>query len=343
MLTTKTLFAMFAMVQLSLVGCSKESSSTGSGSGGTAASATGATGTTGESTPAKATKNLTFALVSHANAGDKFWDVVKNGEEQAGKDLGVKVTYQGSGDPQKQAQLIDVAVSQKVDGLIVSMANPEALRPSIQKAVQAGIPVITINSGAEKSAELGAMTHVGQTEKVAGEAAGARLAKKGLKHVLCIIHEAGNVGLEERCAGAKRTLEGGKVVNLQVSVSDLASATSTIAAKLQSDPSIDGALTLNNAVAGAAVNAIAQANRPTVALATFDVDATILQNISAGKIFFAIDQQPYLQGYLPVTFLNLYRMNGTTVGGGQPVLTGPGFIDKANAELVQKYIQQGAR
>ncbi|HWL87775.1 MAG TPA: sugar ABC transporter substrate-binding protein [Polyangiaceae bacterium] len=329
---------MFALFQIALVGCNRESSAVaGAGTSTTGASANGA------AEPAKPAKNLTFALVSHANAGDKFWDVVKNGEEQAGKDLGVKVTYQGSGDPQKQSQLIDAAVSQKVDGLIVSMANPEALRASIQKAVQAGIPVITINSGAEKSADLGAMTHVGQTEKIAGEAAGARLAKKGLHHVLCVIHEAGNVGLEERCAGAKQSLAGGKVDNLQVSVSDLASATSTIAAKLQSDTTIDGALTLNNAVATAAVNAIAQAKRPTVTLATFDVDATVMSNIASDKILFAIDQQPYLQGYLPVTFLNLYRTVGTTVGGGQPVLTGPGFIEKSNVEQVQKYAQQGAR
>ena len=333
--TTKTLFAMFAL-SLSMVGCSKDEAP----AAGTPGAATGTAGATSE--PSKAAKNFTFALVSHANPGDKFWDVVKNGEEQAGKDLGVKVTYQGSGDPQKQAQLIELAVTQKVDGLIVSMANPEALRASIQKAVQAGIPVITINSGAEKSADLGAVTHVGQTEKIAGQAAGAKLAKKGLKHVICVIHEAGNVGLEERCAGAKQAL-GAQVDNLQVSVSDLASATSTIAAKLQSDPSIDGALTLNNAVAGAAVNAITQANRPTVTLSTFDVDANILSNIASGKILFAIDQQPYLQGYLPVTFLNLYRTNGTTVGGGQPVLTGPGFIDKSNVEQVQKYVQQGAR
>ncbi|WP_394824256.1 sugar ABC transporter substrate-binding protein [Pendulispora albinea] len=334
MLTTRTIFATIAL-SLSMAGCSKESSPV---------AGAGASTSTGASEPSKAAaaKSATFALVSHANPGDKFWDVVKNGEEQAGKDLGVKVTYQGSGDPQKQSQLIDLAVSQKVDGLIVSMANPEALRSSIQKAVQAGIPVITINSGAEKSAELGAITHVGQTEKIAGQAAGARMAKKGLKHVICVIHEAGNVGLEERCAGAKQAL-GAQLDNLQVSVSDLASATSTIVAKLQSDPSIDGALTLNNAVAGAAANAIAQSNRTNVTLSTFDVDANILANIASGKILFAIDQQPYLQGYLPVTFLNLYRTNGTTVGGGQPVLTGPGFIDKGNVEQVQKYVQQGAR
>ncbi|WP_394829789.1 sugar ABC transporter substrate-binding protein [Pendulispora albinea] len=290
----------------------------------------------------KPASTLTFALVSHANAGDKYWDVVKNGEEQAGSDLGVKVTYHGSGNPQKQAQLIDLAISQKVDGLIVSMANPEALRASIQKAIQAGIPVITIDSGVEKSTELGALTHVGQMEKIAGHAAGERLVKKGIKRVVCVIHEAGNVGLEERCAGAKEALNG-QVENLQVSISDLASATSTMAAKLQSDPSVEGMLTLNNALATAAVNAVVRANRPTVALATFDVDGNVLASIEGGKILFAIDQQPFLQGYLPVVFLKLYRTNGATVGGGQPILTGPGFIDQSNVEQVRKFALQGVR
>lgn len=326
--------ASLAFCALALAACGKESKD-----GKEKENAPAATAAVSEAV--KPTKELTFALVSHANAGDKYWDVVKTGEEQAGKDLGIKVSYQGSGNPQKQAQLIDAAVSQKVDGLIVSMANPEALKSSIEAAVHAGIPVITIDSGVEKSAEYGALTHIGQMEKIAGHAAGERLAKKSLKHVICVIHEAGNVGLEERCTGAKESL--GKLEHLQVNISDLTSATATIAAKLQADSSIDGVLTLNNAVATAAVNAAERANRPTVTLATFDIDANVLSSISNGKIFFAIDQQPFLQGYLPVSFLKLYKMNGTTVGGGQPVLTGPGFIDKANVEQVQKFVQQGMR
>ena len=120
----------------------------------------------------EAASDLSFAVVSHGSAGDKFWDVVKSGAEQAGEDLGVKVSYQGSGDPNQQSQLIDNAVSEKVDGIVVSMANPDALKEAIGKAVAAGIPVITINSGVERSKEFGALTHVGQTERIAGEAAG---------------------------------------------------------------------------------------------------------------------------------------------------------------------------
>lgn len=286
--------------------------------------------------------DATYALVSHASPGDAFWDVVKNGLEAAGEDLGVEVTYQGSGDPQEQSQFIDAAVSQQVGGLIVSMANPDALRASIEAAVAAGIPVITINSGADRSAEFGAITHVGQTETIAGQAAGERLAGEGLAHLLCVVHEAGNIGLEQRCAGAAETF-GGQVENLQVDVSDLAGATSTIAAKLQSDQSVDAILTLNSGVAGAAISATDQAGRADLPVATFDVDKTVLDAVAAGDVLFAVDQQPYLQGYLPVTMLHLYTTNGNTVGGGQPVLTGPGFVDADNVEQVAEYAEGGTR
>ena len=285
---------------------------------------------------------ITVAVVSHGAAGDKFWDVVKSGAEQAGKDIGAEVTYQGSGDPNQQSQLIDTAVSQQVDGIVVSMANPDALKEAIGKAVSAGIPVITINSGADKSAQFGAISHVGQTESIAGAAAGERMKNEGATKLVCVIHEAGNVGLEDRCAGAARTF-GGQVENLQVNVSDLNEAGSTIAAKLQSDSSVNGLLTLNNGVALAATQAIETAGRTDVKLGTFDLDADVLDAIKSDKILFAVDQQPYLQGYLPVVFLSLYKSNANTVGGGQPVLTGPGFVDKSNADQVGEYAGKGTR
>ncbi|HEX2497766.1 MAG TPA: substrate-binding domain-containing protein, partial [Actinomycetes bacterium] len=147
------------------------------------------------STPAGQGGDVTIAVVTHGSAGDAFWDVVKNGAEAAGRDLGVTVSYQGNGDPAQQSQLIDTAVSQGVDGIVVSMANPDALEESIKAAVAAGIPVITINSGADRSKEFGAITHVGQTETVAGAGAGEQLKAAGVTKLLCVIHEAGNVGL----------------------------------------------------------------------------------------------------------------------------------------------------
>jgi simple sugar transport system substrate-binding protein len=285
---------------------------------------------------------IKVAVVSHGSAGDKFWDVVKSGAEQAGKDIGANVTYQGSGDPNQQSQLIDTAVSQKVDGLVVSMANPDALKEAIGKAVSAGIPVITINSGADKSKEFGAITHIGQTESIAGAAAGERMKKEGVTKLICVIHEAGNVGLEDRCAGAAKAF-GGSVDNLQVNVSDLSAAGSRIAAKLQSDSSVNGVLTLNSGVAQAAAQAIQTAGRTNVKLGTFDLDTQVIDAIKSDKITFAVDQQPYLQGYLPVVFLSLYKSNANTVGGGQAVLTGPSFVDKSNADEVAKYADKGTR
>jgi simple sugar transport system substrate-binding protein len=282
------------------------------------------------------------AVVSHGAAGDKFWDVVKGGAEQAGRDIGADVTYQGSGDPNQQSQLIDTAVSQKVDGLVVSMANPDALKEAIGKAVSAGIPVITINSGVDKSKEFGAITHIGQTETIAGAAAGERMKAEGATKLICVIHEAGNVGLEDRCAGAAKTF-GGQVENLQVNVSDLSATGSTIAAKLQSDSSANGVLTLNSGVALAAAQAMQTAGRTNVKLATFDLDAQTIEAIKSGTITFAVDQQPYLQGYLPVVFLSLYKSNANTVGGGQPVLTGPSFVDESNADEVAEYAEKGTR
>lgn len=285
---------------------------------------------------------LTFAVISHGAAGDPFWAIVKNGAMQAGKDLHVKVTYQGSGVPQTQAQYIDAAVNQHVDGLIVSMANPDALKASILRAEAQGIPVITINSGEAESKAFGAITHVGQDETIAGKAAGARLKDEGVTKVLCVIHEAGNIGLQQRCDGAKQGLGGGKLETLQVDVNNLTAAQATIQAKLSSDPSIGAVLTLNPAVAMAAVAAEAGTSSK-AKIATFDLSGDVASAIEQGKILFAVDQQPYLQGYLPVQFLKLYVENANTVGGGEPVLTGPGFVTKQNAAKVARLAQQGTR
>ncbi|GAA3845609.1 sugar ABC transporter substrate-binding protein [Sphaerisporangium flaviroseum] len=280
-------------------------------------------------------------MITHGAPGDSFWDVVKNGAEAAGKQYGDKVTYQGDGDPAKQAQLIDQAISEKVDGLVVSMANPDALEEAIGKAVAAKIPVVTINSGADKSKEFGATTHVGQSEEVAGRGAGEQLKAEGVTKLLCVIHEAGNVGLDQRCGGATATL-GGTVERLQVDVSNLADATSKIKAKLQTDTSVNGVLTLNPAVAVAARDAIKDGGSK-AKLATFDLSADVVDAIEAGEVLFAVDQQQYLQGWLPITFLHLYKSNLNTVGGGLPVNTGPGFVTKDNAAQVAKLAQSGTR
>jgi simple sugar transport system substrate-binding protein len=287
-------------------------------------------------------RDLTIAVITHGE-GDTFWAVAKKGAEQAGKDMGVTVKYsESANDPQKQAQLIESAVTEKVDGIATSNPNTDALRDPIKKAVDAGIPVVTLNSGQGDFADLGAITHVGQDESVAGEAAGNRLAESAAGKLLCVVHEQGNTGLEERCAGAKKGF-GGDVENVQVKgVNDIATSTTELQSKLQSDKDVTAVLTLNPDIAVAARDAVQGASSD-AKLATFDLSGDVVKAIKAGEIEFAVDQQQYLQGYLPVVFLTLYNTNANTVGGGLPVLTGPGFVDKANAATVEQLAEEGTR
>jgi simple sugar transport system substrate-binding protein len=285
---------------------------------------------------------LTIAMVTHSDEGS-FWSVVKKGAQQAAKDEGVKLIWSPSNnDPQKEAQLIDAAVSQKVDGLAVSVPNADAIKGSLAKAKDAGIPIVTLNSGADQFKELGAITHVGQDEAIAGQAAGQRFKSEGVKKVLCIIHEQNNIGLQQRCDGVKQGF-GGDVTNLQVKgTADISTTQTEVRSKLQSDKSYDAVIALNPDIASATAGAIKGASSD-AKLATFDLNPDVIKRIKAGDIEFAVDQQQYLQGYLPIVFLKLFKTNANTVGGGQPVLTGPGFVDKTNVDTVAKLAEQGTR
>ena len=300
--------------------------------------------TTGGSSTVNLTQgsNLTFAMVTHSDEGS-FWSVVKKGAQQAAKDEGVKLIWSPSNnDPQKQAQLIDAAISQKVDGLAVSVPNYDAIKDSLAKAKAAGIPIITLNSGVDQFKEIGAITHVGQTEELAGEAAGQKLKAAGVKKVLCVIHEQNNIGLQQRCDGVKKGF-GGPVTNQQVKgTADIATTQTEIKSKLQADKSYDMVIALNPDIAEAAKAAIKGASS-SAKLATFNDSPNVIKDIQAGNIEFAVDQQQYLQGYLPIVFLKLYKDNLNTVGGGRPVLTGPGFIEKSNAAQVAKLSDAGTR
>ncbi len=313
---------------LVLTGCGSNSSSTPNAD----SSSTGG---------AAASSGIRIDVITHGAPGDSFWDVVKAGAEQAGKDENVDLKYQSDPDVGKQATLIDNAVAAGTDGLVVSMANPDGLEKSIKAAVAAGVPVITINSGLDQWQQFGAITHVGQSETLAGKAAGEQLNNAGVKNALCVIQEAGNVGLEQRCAGAKSTFSG-TLTNLQVDNTDLAGSEATIESKIQADPSIDGILSLGGDMSGQAVKAV-DATGAKITVGTFDVNADVVQNIEDGKILFAIDQQPYVQGYLGVTGIYLKALNGNDIGGGQPVYSGPAIITKDNAADVLKFAKGGTR
>jgi simple sugar transport system substrate-binding protein len=285
--------------------------------------------------------DIRIDVITHAAPGDSFWDVVKAGAEQAGKDENVDLHYQSDPDVGKQATLIDNAVAAGTNGLVISMANPDGLEKSIKAAVAAGVPVITINSGLDQWQQFGAITHVGQSETLAGKAAGEQLNNAGVKNALCVIQEAGNVGLEQRCAGAASTFSG-KLTNLQVDNTDLSGSEATIESKIQADPTIDGILSLGGDMSGQAVKAVDNTGAD-ITVGTFDVNADVVQNILDGKILFAIDQQPYVQGYLGVTGIYLKALNGNDIGGGQPVYSGPAIITKDNAADVLKFAKGGTR
>jgi simple sugar transport system substrate-binding protein len=286
--------------------------------------------------------DVTIAMVTHGDGGS-FWSVAKKGAEDAASDLGITVEYsESNNDPEEQAQLIEAAVTAGVDGLAVSAPNPDAIADAVQQAVDAGIPVITLNSGADQFGELGAYTHVGQTEFVAGQGAGEQLAEAGGTNLLCVIHEQGNIGLEQRCEGAADTF-GGTVENFQVTgTADIQTTLNEIQSKLQGDPSIDAVLSLNPDIAIAARDAVAGAGS-SAQVATFDLSGDVVAAIEDGEILFAVDQQQYLQGYLPVVFLYLNNTNANTVGGGLPVLTGPGFVTADNAAEVADLAEAGTR
>lgn len=291
---------------------------------------------------ANAAPKITIAVITHGDDGS-FWSVEKKGAVAAAKALRITLVHQGANnDLQKQSQLIDAAVTKKVDGIAISLPSAPALKASVARAIAAGIPVITLNSGSDDFKALGAITHVGQDESVAGAGAGEKLKAAGLKSLLCVIHEQGNSALEDRCKGAKSTFGGTFEVQYVKGKSDINTTSTEIAAKLSANKSIDAVLSLDPDIAIAASKAIKTAGS-SAELATFDMSGPVVAAIQAGTILFAIDQQQYLQGYLAVVFLYLNITNANTVGGGLPVLTGPGFVTKANVAKVKALATAGTR
>nr|WP_202450094.1 sugar ABC transporter substrate-binding protein [Streptomyces sp. SID4917] len=287
------------------------------------------------------TPKWTVAMVTHSGDGDTFWDIVQRGAEQAAVKDNIDFLYAHSDEGQQQAQLVQSYIDKKVDGLVVTLAKPDAMKDVVAKAVKAGIPVITVNSGAEQSKQFGALSHIGQDESIAGEAVGEELDKRGKKKALCVIHEQGNVGHEQRCAGAKKTF-GGQLQNLYVEGTNMPDVQASIEAKLQADRSIDAVVTLGAPFADAAVKAKETANSE-AEIDTFDLNPKVAAGLTAGTLGFAVDQQPYLQGYEAVDLLWLYRYNADVLGGGRPVLTGPQIVTEKDAGALAKYTERGTR
>ncbi|MFJ7493709.1 sugar ABC transporter substrate-binding protein [Streptomyces sp. NPDC097727] len=321
-----------AVLGASLVGCS----STGGKRAEERAAQAAAEGRSAVNTP-----RWTFAMVTHSGDGDTFWDIVQRGAEQAAVKDNIKFLYSHNDEAQQQAQLVQAAIDQKVDGLIVTLAKPDAMKDVVAKATKAGIPVITVNSGSAESKRFGALTHIGQDESIAGEAVGDELNARGRKKALCILHEQGNVGHEQRCAGAKKTFDG-QMQNLYVEGTNMPDVQASIEAKLQADKSIDAVVTLGAPFADAAVKAKKTAGSK-AEIDTFDLNAKVATALQDKTLGFAVDQQPYLQGYEAVDLLWLYRYNRNVLGGGRPVLTGPQIITSKDAAELAQYTKRGTR
>ncbi|WP_428845010.1 substrate-binding domain-containing protein [Corynebacterium uberis] len=293
------------------------------------------------------TPRMTVAMISHGAPGDTFWDLVRKGAEDAARKDNVELRY--SADPQapNQSNLVDSAVDAAVDGIAVTLPNLDAIGPAARRAVDKKIPVVGLNAGMSRYQDYGLSAFFGQDEALSGQRAGERLAKDNGGNpgkVLCVIHEQGNSSQEDRCAGLRKGLGGaGQVDILYVNGMDLTATQATIQAKLSQDKQVRWLMGLVAPVALRAADAKDAAGRGDVHIATFDTNAELVAAIKKDRIAFAVDQQPYLQGYLAVDALWLAKRNGTTVGGGQPVLTGPSFVDKSNVDLIADAAKAGLR
>jgi len=288
-------------------------------------------------------------VITHGQASDPFWSVVKKGVDQAAHDMCVTAIYESptgtTFNVVDMAHLIDTAVATHPSGLVVSIPDAKALGPSITAAVAANIPVISINSGSDVAKSLGILVHIGQTEEQAGIGGGERMGAAGVKHALCVNQEVGNAALELRCKGFTEGLSmtGGTVKEIGVNLSNPTQTQQTIQAALQHDPTIDGILTLGPTGASPAIKALQALNKlGTIKLATFDLSSDVLNAIKNNQMLFAIDQQQYLQGYLPIVLLTLYATNLNTIAN-DVLQTGPGFVTSANVSQVIQLTAAGTR
>ena len=289
------------------------------------------------------TGDMRIAMITHGDDGG-FWSVVRKGAEDAAATLDeVTLDYQGSaGDAKLQSDMINAAINQGANALAVSAPDVGAISAALDRAEAAGLPIITLNSGAELlDQRSGVLTHVGQSEKDAGIAAGEQLAKLQANAVLCIIHEENNIGLQDRCDGAAEGLGStGRLTKVQVSgKSDPSASAQEITAAVKS-ANADAVLALDPDIAMAAVGPVTGQG---ATMATFDLSPEVLDAVVDSRIAFTIDQQPYLQGYLPVVFLELAVRNRNEVGNGQLVATGPAVITKDNAAAIRALSEQGTR
>jgi simple sugar transport system substrate-binding protein len=318
--------AAVAAASAALAACSSQGgaqSQGGSGGGG---------GTNGQS--------FTFAMITHEQAGDTFWDKIRAGAQDAAKAHNIDLKYSNNENGPEQATLVQNAIDSKVNGIAVTLSSADAVVPVAKKAVDAGIPVVAFNQGIDQYQAAGSKMYFGSDETLAGQTAGQKIAQEGGGKALCVIQAQGSVALEARCAGVKQGFA--NTENLNVNGADLPAVQATIKSKLTQDPSITHIVTLGAPIASAALGAQAESGN-TAKLITFDLNQDVAQGIQDGKVEFAVDQQPYVQGYMSVLMLWMYLTNGNDIGGGKPVLTGPSLVDKTNIGQILPYTKNNRR
>lgn len=298
-----------------------------------------ATASPSGSSGAPAGPAVTVAMITHETPGDTYWDIIRAGANEAAARHGVTLKYSSDPDFTKQATLVQNAIDSKVDGIALTAAGPSALVGAVKAANAAGVPVVMFDSGIEDWQRMGAMMYFGSDEYIAGQALGKRIAADGGTHALCVIHQEGSTALEARCKGVG---EGLKSENMQVNGTDDASMNASIAAKLQQDPSIDWVVTMGAPVALVALQSIGTAASK-AKVATFDLNLDAANAIKDGKIALAVDAQPYLQGYLAVASLWLFKTNGNIIGGGLSTLTGPAMVDASNIDVILPFAKNHTR
>lgn len=282
-------------------------------------------------TAAHAQEDLRIIMVTHGAASNPFWATIKEGAERAAEEAGVELEYRAPAtfDLEAMANLITEAVAEQPSGLIVSIPNADAVAAPIRAARDAGIAVVSINSGFDVSRSIGALLHVGQSEYEAGRVAGEAMRARGGTQALCLNHELGNVALDLRCKGFIDGF-GGSVEVLPIGDNPEAAET-IIGEALSANAAIDVVLGLSSSIGGepavAAVEGLEEARR--VHVGSFDISDALLAAVADGKASFAIDQQPFLQGYLPVQFLVLHLRHAVMPVAN--VSTGPKLVEAEEA------------
>lgn len=318
---TASMLAMTALFALLLAACSNQ-------------------GTSG-STPTNsvAGSRITVAMVTHGQSFDPFWSLVQKGANQAASDFNVALTYESPSttNPQAQATMITQAAAKKPDAMVVTIPDPAVLSGPIRQITSSGTPVVVVNVGDGVYQSVGALTYVGQADYLAGEEAAKRMAAAGVRHALCVIHEAQNLALIDRCAGFTKQLvtSGGSVATLHVNGAQLNEADTAIQQALKANPGINGVLAtgiIGFEAAGGALHTLNELG--TMKFGTFDVSSAGLTAVQNGQLMFVIDQQPFLEGYAAVQTAAFDVRYGQHPF--QPIFTGPSFVTKANAAQIEQ-------